>query len=400
MTVLAIVLAAMILILLWLRIDYRLGRKKYTSALKPLEFPVRKSNLALFTYGQKLYDELFQEIKKAREHIHILFYIVKNDEISNEFLNLLGKKAAEGVKVRLLLDWFGSKTITKKNISALRKSGVEFAFSHKPSLPFLFYTLNIRNHRKIAVIDGKEAYMGGFNIGKEYIGQNPKLGFWRDYHLKISGPGAHDLQAQFLHDWKRATKQDLTRQPIYYPQVQEGPIIHRVVPTEGLHLQSQFESLICGAKREIIICSPYFIPGKKISECLQDAAKKGVKVSILVPMKADHPLVKEAAFPYYKPLIQAGCKIFRYHPGFYHAKVIMVDEEICDIGTANFDKRSFFLNYEINCFIYDREFISKVKQEIRKDIAGSEELTLELLEKRSLLHRGKESVSLLISHFL
>ena len=275
--------------------------------------------------------------------MHVLFFIVKNDDISRTFLKLLIDKAQEGIEVRLLLDRFGSHYLSKEAIYSLQKHGVSFSFCHKVKFPFPFFSANQRNHRKITVIDGKIGYIGGFNIGEEYLGHNQRLGLWRDYHLRLTGEGIQDLQKQFLHDWLDDTDQNLLDSSLYFPTQQPGTILHRFIPTDGAYLQNTFLHLIESAKKELFIGTPYFIPGKKIMNALLKARKRGVQITILVPQKADHALVREAKFPYCRKLIQAGCNIYAFQQGFFHAKIIIIDDDICDIGTANFDMRSIYI---------------------------------------------------------
>lgn len=387
-------------VVIWLTVDYKFGRKKHLLKNQYKLFPKRKSNLKFYIDGQTLYEDLFGAIKQSKRSIHILFYIVKNDEISYEFLTLLGEKAKQGIEVRLLLDYIGSKKFSEKEISLLKRKGVHFAYANKPKWPFYFYTLQARNHRKIAVIDGEVGFLGGFNIGKEYLGHDPKLGFWRDYHLKVTNEGVADLQKQFLIDWFKATNEDMRHKDSYFPKQLPGKSEQQFLSTSGEFLEKYFISFIQSAKKELLICTPYFIPGKKIQKELIKAAKRGVSIKVLVPMKADHPLVKEASFPYYGSLILAGCEIYRFYHGFYHSKVFVVDDHTCDIGTANFDKRSFYINDEMNCIIYDGAFIQKVKDSIYEDFHRSEKLTYEFLKKRPLSHRSKEMVASVISYFL
>ncbi|MED4534802.1 cardiolipin synthase [Metabacillus fastidiosus] len=387
-------------IIVWLTIDYKAGRKKHLQQESYQFYPMRKSNLEFYIDGHSFYNELFRAIKQSKQSVHILFYIVKNDDISHEFLTLLGEKAKQGVEVRLLLDYIGGKEFTDKEISLLKRKGVHFAYANKPKWPFYFYTLQARNHRKITVIDGEIGFLGGFNIGKEYLGHDPKLGFWRDYHLRLTNEGVTDLQRQFSKDWFKATSEDLTSNQTYFPKLLPGKLEQRFLSTNGSFLKKYFISLIQSAKKEILICTPYFIPGKKIQQELIKAAKRGVNVKVLVPMKADHPLVREASFPYYGPLILAGCEIYRFYHGFYHSKVFVIDDNTCDIGTANFDKRSFYINDEMNCLIYDVGFIQKVKESVYEDFTRSEKLTYEFLKKRPISERGKELLASMISYFL
>lgn len=400
-TLMTIILIFLFVIISWSIVDFYFGRINHLQTISRRHYPVRLSKWLLFADGQELYTNLFQDISDAKKHIHILFYIVKNDKVSNEFLNLLKKKAQEGVTVRLLLDRIGSFQISRKEVRALRKCGVHFAFSNRPRLPFLFYTLNYRNHRKITVIDGIIGYFGGFNIGKEYLGQDPRLGYWQDFHLKLFGDGVQDLQTEFMLDWEKSTKENLLGVPSYFPKLPKGVLPLRFFPTDGAYIKEFIVDLIRKAKSEILIGTPYFIPGKDVLRDILDALKRGVNVTILVPYKADHALVKEAAFPYFKVLLKAGCKIYRYTHGFYHGKIIIIDNELCDIGTANFDKRSFFINDELKCIIKDPEFIQKVRDEFLLDIFHrSEELTISSYENRPILQRGKEIFSSLLSDLL
>ncbi|MGM0875126.1 MAG: cardiolipin synthase [Bacillota bacterium] len=400
MNMFIIISMIIVAIIFWFTIDYHLGRKDHLSKAKYTQFPLKKSDIDLFIDGENLYQDLFKRIKNSTQSIHVLFYIVKNDDISHEFLSLLGEKASQGIEVRLLLDYVGSFQLDKQKVKVLKEKGVIFARSHKPRFPYFFYTLQARNHRKITVIDGNTAYLGGFNIGKEYIGKDPKFGYWRDYHLKITGEGVFDLQQQFLTDWYDSTAENYLEVPRYFPYQQKGKSSHNFISTYGEHLDDHFKTIIRDAKQEIIICSPYFIPGKDLLNELLAALSNGIKVKIMVPMKADHPLVKEAAFPYFGQLILAGCEIYRFYYGFFHAKVIVIDDHLCDIGTANFDKRSLYLNDEMNCLIYDPEFIQHVKKQLYEDFHRSELLTYEFYKKRSYAHRIKEVLATLLSHFL
>lgn len=335
--------------------------------LKTKTYPTRESYINLFSSGPELFQDYFDELRKAEKHIHVLFYILKDDKISLEFLSILKEKAKEGVEVRLLLDWVGCLKKKRKISKLLKNSGVALAFSQVPKFPFLFYSLNTRNHRKITVIDGKIGYLGGYNVGKEYINKDKKLNPWRDYHLKMRGEAVQDLQQVFIEDWQLAAKIQLHYRDPYFPPSGKGPYRHQLLPSEGFYLEKTFSTLIRQAEKSILIGTPYFIPGKKVLSELEAALKKGVNLEILVPGTADHPLVKEASFPYFRKLIPQGATIYQYQKGFYHAKVLIIDDKVCDIGTANFDKRSFYLNHEINCYTYDKDYIGEVLKILKKD---------------------------------
>ncbi|MGH1160145.1 cardiolipin synthase [Bacillus mycoides] len=385
---------------LWITIDLSYGRIVHLKRVRSRSFPLRQSDFRLYTYGNDLYDALFTDIKQAKHHVHVLFFIVKNDDISRTFLKLLIDKAQEGIEVRLLLDRFGSHYLSKEAIYSLQKHGVSFSFCHKVKFPFPFFSANQRNHRKITVIDGKIGYIGGFNIGEEYLGHNQRLGLWRDYHLRLTGEGIQDLQKQFLHDWLDDTDQNLLDSSLYFPMQQPGTILHRFIPTDGAYLQNTFLHLIESAKKELFIGTPYFIPGKKIMNALLKARKRGVQITILVPQKADHALVREAKFPYCRKLIQAGCNIYAFQQGFFHAKIIIVDDHTCDIGTANFDMRSTYINHEINCLLYDKHFIQEVKRKFEEDLERSLLLSFEDVNPLSIIDRGKEWIGTILAFFL
>lgn len=382
MTIILTVAAILLIIALWLSLDFTLGRKKQLQGLKRVDSPFRVSNIDIFTQGQELFADYFSELKKATHHIHILFYIVKDDKISKEFLSILKKKADEGVEVRLLLDRMGSFPIKKKTIESLKRHGIHFSFAHTPKLPYLFYTFQARNHRKITIIDGKIGYIGGFNIGKEYINLDPKLSPWRDYHLKMAGEGVADLQKEFLVDWHKETNTNLLANNAYFPALHTGKIQHQTIPSKGAFLEDTFSSLINRAKAKIFIGTPYFIPSERLFNDLIAAQERGIALTILVPKISDHILVKEASYPSLRKLLENGAAVYEFQTGFYHAKTIIIDDEVCDIGTANFDRRSLFINYEINCYIYDQPFIKKVQAVIKKDIQDSRQLSLTELNRR------------------
>nr|WP_223305414.1 cardiolipin synthase [Peribacillus butanolivorans] len=389
-----------LLIFTWCWVDFKLGHKRNMKQVTNIKYPPRKSDMTVFTSGKILFDDFMKEIKLAQDSIHILFYIVKNDKFSKEFLKLLQTKAEAGVEVRLLVDRIGSKNISRESIQELKKSGVHFSFSFKPKLPFLFYSIQKRNHRKITVIDGRIGYLGGFNIGKEYINQGEKLNPWRDYHVKITGEGVKDLQEVFLSDWVYDTNEDYRGTPAYFPTLVPGTQAHQVIVTNGSHLEQTLTHLIQQAEKKIIIGTPYFIPSQTLFQELRSALARKVSVTVIVPEMSDHALVKEASFPYFRVLLKEGAAILQFQRGFYHSKVILIDDIICDVGTANFDKRSLFLNSEINCLIFDRAFIEDVKKELAVDIAESKPLSGDSLSSINVVRTAKESLASILSPFL
>ncbi|MDT8860476.1 cardiolipin synthase [Alkalihalobacillus sp. MEB130] len=385
-------------VLIWLRIDFMLGLRQQRKEGSRHVQKTRYADVTLLPTGDDFYRRLFADIEQATDHVHVLFYIFRNDHISQKLLKILAGKAKEGVTVRLLVDKLGSH-ITRNQLKTLREAGVNFAFSHPISLPYLFFTFNRRNHRKLTIVDGRVGFIGGYNVGDEYLGRDPKFGPWRDFHLRLDGDGVQDLQGQFLQDWQTA-KQKYVKKESHYPPLEKGPIPLRILPTDGIYLEETFIDLISQAKETIVIGTPYYIPGQALQKELIAAAKRGVDVKLIVPKKGDHPLVKEAAFPYFEPLLEAGINVYQYYRGFFHAKAVVIDNQVCDIGTANFDQRSFHINHEINCLIYDAEFIQTVLKEMEHDISISERLTLEAYHKRPFSQKGKEKVAKLVSGLL
>ncbi|VXB81336.1 minor cardiolipin synthetase (phospholipase D family) [Bacillus sp. 349Y] len=397
-----IIIGILIIAAAWVAVDFKLGRQHFIRTRMKRDYPVRESDIQLFSRGPDLFDTMFKEMKMATSSIHVLFYIVQDDHFGFRFMDLLMEKAREGVEVRLLMDQLGSFSVSKAKVRELEDAGVEVAFTQKVRLPYLFFSSQQRNHRKITVIDGVIAYMGGYNVGKEYIDENdkPELSPWRDYHLRIEGEGVHDLQTEFTIDWYRGSRKQIEDDPKYFPEPEKGLIKHRIFPTEGVNIEDFFREFIDEAKEEIIIGTPYFIPTPVLMDALCRALDRGVDVSIIVPDNADHMIVKETAFPYFRKLIPKGAKVYQFLNGFYHAKLLVIDDHFCDIGTANFDQRSFFINLELNNLIYDKAFIGTLKKEIAKDMMESDLLSSEDLSNVSVMTRIKEKIGGAISILL
>ncbi|WP_409272541.1 phospholipase D-like domain-containing protein [Neobacillus sp. SCS-31] len=395
-----LVIAGLALLLAWLPVDLHFGRAKRLRETGYSPLLRRKGTIRFFTRGSELFKDYFTELRHADRYIHVLFYIVKEDARSQEFFNLLREKARSGVEVRLLVDWIGSMAIKKETIASLKEEGIHFAFSHKPMFPYFFYTLQARNHRKITIIDGRIGYLGGYNVGNEYIGGHPKLSPWRDYHLKLSGGSVQDLQDVFLMDWKEAAGEDLRNHPIYVCEEATGPAEHLLVPTSGYLLEETCLGLLKAAKDRIIIGSPYFIPSKKLFAELLACLERGVSLAIIVPGIADHPFVQEGSYRYLRRLIKNGARVYQYFNGFYHAKTLLIDDTVCDIGTANFDKRSLFLNSEINCYMFGPAQINEAESILEADIKASRELELSVLEKPDFGRTVMELIARALSLFL
>lgn len=341
--------------------------------MSPLEISqIRQGNFQLFTNGKDFNQNLFEDINQAKKFVYLHFYIVGKDEVSQDFLSLLKHKAASGVDVKLSVDRIGGYKIKKKVIQQLQQQGVAFTFSKKPKFKNLFYSMQQRNHRRLAVIDGNVSYIGGFNIGKEYLGKDPKFGKWRDYQLRIEGDGAVDMEQKFAKDWYEDTGEKLS---LHTGSPLRGDAKYRYVFSNGKGLWQEYNALLQQAKTSIVIATPYFVPSQEMINGLQEALQRGVSVKILVPFKSDALLLKQAAYPHLKKMFDMGAEIYQYRNGFFHGKVTIIDDTSADVGTANFDQRSFYINTESDCFIYNKEVVANVWNRLQKDFHASKRLT-------------------------
>lgn len=362
----------------------------------------------IFTDGKEKFDQLLKDIKSAKKSIHLQYYIFKNDGIGSKLIQALVEKAKEGVEVRLLYDELGSRTLRKKVFKELKAAGghVEVFFPSKFHL--INFRLNYRNHRKLGIIDGYIGYIGGFNVGDEYLGLNKKFGYWRDTHLRIIGTAVYAIQTRFILDWNQATDQhEINYSPSYFPGKTDeiiGNIGMQIVSSgpdsEWEQIKNGYIKMITAAKESVYIQTPYFIPDASLLDTLRIAALSGVDVRIMIPNKPDHMFVYWATFSYIGEMLKAGAKVYIYENGFIHAKTLMVDRKITSVGTANIDMRSFRLNFEVNAFIYSEQIANKLTDGFIADMKLSSPLSLDTYSKRPLRIRFKESFSRLLSPLL
>ncbi|SFL87818.1 cardiolipin synthase [Salibacterium qingdaonense] len=383
----------------WCLLDFACGRKQHHKERSSVLYPRRSGQVTCYKEGGTFFQDYFEDIKQAEESIYILFYVFRHDSIGSQLIDLLCRKAEAGVPVHVMLDRISSG-ITRKGVKKLRKAGVHFTYSQPVSLPFLFYSLQRRNHRKITVIDGEIGYTGGFNVGDEYIGRDPEFGYWRDFHLRIKGDGVQDLTRQFIADWHREHPEDDFSSDKNPEPLPKGDTTFRFLATDGDKVQNTFLHMIRRARSRIYIATPYFIPGSTLQEALLEAAGRDVVITIILPAKRDHPLVQEASWSYLEPLIHAGVSVYHFNDGFFHAKAVLIDEQCCDIGSANFDQRSFHLNLEMNTLIEDKTFIEYIRNMLEKDMRHSTLLRLEDVKKRPFSVRIKEKAAHLLKPLL
>lgn len=364
------------------------------------------NRVEIYTDGNDKFDNLFRNIENARHYIHIQYYIIRGDELGHKLLSLLIKKAKQGVNVKLLYDGMGCLWTPKGMFEDLKEAGGKVVCFFPPFIPYINLRVNYRNHRKICVVDGEVGYIGGFNIGTEYISQNKKMGYWRDTHLKISGSAAQMLELQFLLDWRFASGEQVPLDNYISTQTPAKPgnvgiqVVSSGPDSKWPSIRNGYLKMINEAKKSIILQTPYFIPDDSLLEALKLAALSGIDIKIMIPNKPDHPFVFWASLSYMNELLHAGARCFTYEKGFLHAKTIVIDDTICSVGTANFDIRSFKLNFEVNAFIYDENVSKQLARAFYTDLNHSKELTRELYEKRGFIVKIKESISRLLSPIL
>ncbi|HLR01242.1 MAG TPA: cardiolipin synthase [Virgibacillus sp.] len=358
----------------------------------------------IFTDGNKKFTALLEDLKKATDHIHLLYYIIRHDALGRQIFDILIKKAKEGVEVRMLYDDMGSRRLSQRYIRKLRESGVLVDAFFPPKIPKINMKINFRNHRKLAIIDGKIGYIGGFNIGDEYLGKSKRFGYWRDTHLRIDGNAVRNMQTRFILDWNQASRNHILYEERFYMARPAGDIGMQVVSSgpdsDWEQIKNGYIKMIMSAKEYIYIQTPYYIPDESLRDALQIAVLSGVKVKMMIPNKPDHPFVYWATLSSVGDLLNAGAEVFIYQNGFLHAKTIIVDGKISSVGTANIDVRSFRLNFEVNAFLYDESITQELEAAFKNDIKYSTQMTKKLYNKRSMGIRFKESISRLLSPIL
>jgi len=363
------------------------------------------NQVSIFNEGEDLFRDLKEVLRQAKKFIHLQFYIVRNDSLGREIIGILAEKARAGVEVKFLYDGMGSIRLPSDFFQPLLDAGGKTAEFFPPFLPYANLRMNYRNHRKICVVDGTAGYVGGFNIGNEYLGLSEKFGHWRDLHLKISGGAVNGLEGRFLLDWRFASGEDLMDHRDYFTEI-PGPgktgiqIVSSGPDSYWPSIRSGYFKMINSAVDHVYIQTPYFIPDNNILNALKTAALSGVDVRVILPNKPDHYLVYWATLSYMGELLEAGVRFFHYQNGFVHSKMITVDGEVSSVGTANVDIRSFKVNFEVNAFIYSREVARQLEDLFLLDIRDCLEMTEERYAQRTLMTKTKEQVARLLSPLL
>ncbi len=411
-----------------------------------------ENQVEIFTDGEEKFADLRRELACARHFIHIQYYIIKDDELFASIVPILKDRVHHGVEVRILYDGMGGRFMSRRQWQKLQREGIRVACFFPPFLGRLNLRVNYRNHRKIVVIDGRIGYVGGFNIGREYLGKNPRFGYWRDTHLKVTGDAAISLQIRFALDWNYAGKENLFLNGWYFtdcgrmeeegvPGPEGRPVAEKEIAqregreqavldgevrtskrdvfgrefTERLigiqiiasgpdsqrrQIRDNYLQLFHKARHHIYIQTPYFVPDDAVLSALKIAAGSGIDVRLMIPCKPDHPFVYWATYSYVGELVFAGARCYTYENGFLHAKGVMVDSRVSCYGTANMDIRSFELNFEVNATIYDEETTEQLEAIFLEDLARCREVTRQVYESRSLWVRIREQGCRLLSPLL
>jgi cardiolipin synthase len=364
-----------------------------TSYLQEQGIAVTANNkVKVLMNGHDKFTDLFEEIRQAKHHIHLEYFNFRNDSIANALFDLLAEKVEEGVKVRALFDAFGNwsnnQPLKKRHLRQIRRQGIEIVKFDPFSFPYLNHALH-RDHRKIAVIDGKVGYTGGMNIADYYIHGLPKVGQWHDIHIRLEGDAVRYLQGIFLTTWNKETDQHIGG-PEYFPDAPRYPdslaepigIVDRTPRQTPRSISHAYTAAIEAADSSIQIVNPYFVPTSSIRKAIKKALKKKVEVEIMIPAVSDIPFTPEASFHVVHQLMKKGAKIYLFRGGFHHSKIMMVDGRFCTVGTANLNSRSLRYDYETNAFIFDDHTTALLNRMFERDKLNSTRLTPEVWKQR------------------
>lgn len=334
------------------------------------------NKITILNNGEEKFPMLIRKLHQAKDHIHMEYYIIDDDEIGNEILDILCDKASDGIKVRLILDALGSNQLPNRVIKKLRSAGVEIREYNPVIFIPLANRVNYRDHRKIVVIDGQISFVGGINIADRYINNSKSKTYWRDIHCMIEGEATYSLQILFLLNWYFVGKELLQPTLELFPEMDyKGEVVTSIVSSDPdsdhPNLMEAYFSMITSAREEILISTPYFIPNESILSALKTSAKGGVRVVLILPESTDSLFVHAASLTFLGELLRNDIEVHLYKKGMIHSKMMIIDEEICTIGTANMDYRSFDNNAEVNAVFFDRGLAKEVKMQFEIDLSES-----------------------------
>lgn len=376
--------------------------------------PLKNNKVEILTNGDITFKEIKKQLNKATNHIHMQYYIFKTDLISTQIRDILIKKAKDGVEVRFMYDGFGSYGLSAEFLAPLKEAGAEVAAYDPIYSPWVVRTANLRNHRKMIVIDGQLGFTGGLNVGEEYRSNTNQFNFWRDTHIQIEGLAVKELQEAFLKDWVYVKNEcgsanefitPLGLEKYFNPDPQGedwAQVVYGGPYDKEFYIRDSMLNLIENAKESVWITSPYFIPDEESLGVIRRVAMNGIDVKIIIPGKGDRGISFNGSNAYIETMIEAGAKIYAYdNTSFIHAKIIIVDRKKAAVGTANFDVRSFRLNHELMVFLYDKsKAVNHLVTDYEQDLIDSTLFTMKDMERKSFTRKLKESLSSLLSPLL
>ncbi len=371
--------------------------------------PVTGNRVTLLHVGEESYFSLLRMIQESRDHLHAQFFILEADPVGKRFIHALAARARAGIRVRLLLDAVGSFRALRGIVRPLVRAGGEVA-EFLPALPLhRKWSAHLRNHRKLLIADGTVAFSGGMNIGVKYMGPRAIPGRWRDTAVLFKGPVVRDLQALFLDDWAFTTEETVPAGNLFpslppLPSVAGGGEPLQVVAAgpDRAHrpIYQGIFAAFTNSRERIWIATPYFVPDDSIRTALENAAMRGVDVRLLVPEKLDTKLVWLAGRSYFEDLMEAGARIYVYQPRVLHAKFLVIDRDVAVVGSSNVDIRSFFLNFELGFFLYDRNTVEGLARRFEEDLRDARELSAESFRRRGRTIRFLEDTCRVFSPLL
>ena len=358
------------------------------SQMREMEVVFSKTNsVELLMSGKEKFARLFEDIRQAKQSVHLEYFNFRNDSIASLLFDILREKRKEGVEVRAVFDGFGNdsnnRPLKKEHLEKLRADSIQIYEFDPIRFPWINHIWP-RDHRKIVVIDGRIGYTGGMNVADYYVVGSEQVGEWRDMHCRIEGSAVNELQKIFVRFWKRLSKEDLTA-PKYFQGTKAGNkmvgIINREPRITNEVMRSFYINALDNAKDSIKIINPYFVPTNKVMKALKRCAERGVKMDILISAKYDEPVTPDIVMYNMKKLIKRGVNVWRYRPGFHHSKIMMVDGKYCTVGSANLDARGLRYDYEVNALIIDEETTKKLNQKFIEDTGKSDYLSMEEWKK-------------------
>ena len=363
------------------------------------------NRVEVYSYGRDKFEALFNDIRAAEEYIHLQYYIIEDDHIGRALRDALIERTKAGVKVRVIYDDFGCWGVSRKFFRSMREAGIDIHPFFKVVFPPFATRINWRNHRKLAVIDGEVAYVGGMNVADRYIDGGSKFGCWRDTHMRITGPAVAAVQYSFAVDWS-FMGQSLLQEPVDMslpkgPGEAAGLQMMRCGPTsEWSNVSLYMLKAIGNAKKRVYIQTPYFLPTDAMLSALQAAALSRVDVRVMIPLKSDSSTLTLASYSYIMECLRAGIKIYLFEAGMLHSKTMMIDDRLSAIGSANIDFRSFEHNFEETMFIFSSEVNTTLRAQFMADLQQSTRVRASVWRRRPIMQKAKESIVRLLSPVL